>query len=340
MSTPRDIAATAPDGTAEVPVGPESMPAPQLPIELSVLVPVRDTDVTRLVDRLGREVLARRLPVDVHLYDDASDGQTLARNTQIVTRAQCSGLDIHMHGSTRNLGRAGARNALVQHSQGRQLLFLDADVLPDEPDFLRRYLSVDSGSAAVCGGISYRQCERVDAAHRFYLRYSGSASVATASQRSMLPWAWTFTANVLIARATFERMPFDAGFQGYGYEDLEWGLRLHQAGLLRHIDNPVSHMGLLSKPTLARKTSEAAANLVRFAQCHPQAAQSMALVRTAARLARLPAPLLRGAGRVCGLLFQRLPGPFALEWALFQSEKVLRAALAWRQAAGRAKGQP
>ena len=144
------------------------------------------------------------------------------------------------------------------------------------------------------------------------------------------PWAWLYTANVLVSRSTIDRVPFDGEFQGYGYEDLEWGLRVSESGRLLHIDNSVSHLGLLSKLTLSDKTREAALNLVHLWQLHPQTAETMKLVRLARLLSKLPAPILRAAAAASRWAFLQLPGPYIVELALFQSDKVLRSALAFR----------
>ncbi len=313
-------------------------PPPAGGARLCVLIPMRDTRIDALLQALAGEALAAALPISVTVFDDASCGVARAQAEVAVARAQQAGLAAQLLRSDHNVGRAAARNALVQASRGPWLLFLDADVLPDEPDFLRRYLAWTeraAGAGAACGGISYRQCGTVAAGHRFYWRYSRSASVAPAERRQQRPWAWLFTANVLVARHTVERFPFDPGFSGYGYEDLEWGLRLDAATLLTHLDNPVSHLGLLTKAALARKTAEAAANLVHLARLHPQATQALGLLRAARRLALLPAPLLRVAAALAGWVFLAAPGPYRLEWAAYQAEKLCRSALACRAAAAR-----
>jgi hypothetical protein len=97
-------------------------------------------------------------------------------------------------------------------------------------------------------------------------------------------------------------------------------------------------MGLLSKPVLARKTAEAAPNLVRLWSLHPEQAGRLGLVRAARALSLLPAPLLRAAAALAGRLFVALPGPYAAEWALYQAEKLCRCALAWRAAVAGSSG--
>ena len=303
--------------------------------QLSVLIPVYNWDCGRLIGALVREILNEGLntDVEVHLFDDASEARFRDINRANVAHARQQGVAIQLTVASENTGRSAARNALIALAAGRWLLFLDADVLPDEPDFLRRYMAAATDAGAVCGGISYRQSASATADERFYLQYSSRASVADAAQRMRLPWAWVYTASVLVARDTISSVPFDGGFIGYGYEDLEWGLRISQQGGLRHIDNTVTHLGLLSKSTLARKSAEAANNLVHLWHMHPTVAQGMALVRVSRRLSLLPGFVLRLGAAVAHWTFLRLPGPHAMEMALFQTEKVLRSALAFRHRA-------
>lgn len=302
--------------------------------KLSVLIPVYNWDCGRLIRALAQEILRGGFgtDVEVHLFDDASRPQFKDLNRAHVAAARQQGVGIQMAEAPENTGRSAARNTLISLAAGRWLLFLDADVLPDEPDFLRRYLDAAVDADAVCGGISYRQCATSAADERFYLRYSSQASVADAAQRMRLPWAWVYTASVLVARDMISSVPFDGGFVGYGYEDLEWGLRISQQGRLRHIDNTVTHLGLLSKQTLARKSAEAANNLVHLWRLHPTVAQGMSLVRLSRRLSPLPAFVLKLGAALAHWSFLRMPGPHGIEMTLFQAEKVFRSALAFRQA--------
>lgn len=300
---------------------------------LSILIPVYNWPVGPLVRELQAQVersgLAHR--VDIHLFDDGSDAACADALRALATH-EGSRPAVRLHSLGRNVGRAQARNELLARSGGDWLLFLDADVLPDRDTFVSDYLAAaaSTGSEAICGGLSYSRCTQVGADQRFYLRYSSRASVALPPVRNARAWAWVFTSNMLVSRRLVQACPFEASFSGYGYEDLEWGIRLHRHGGVLHLDNPVTHLGLLSKAVLQRKTREAAPNLVRMHAMHPEFVETMSLLRVARRLAWLPSGLLRSLARAVGWAFRRCSCGFTVELALFQFEKLLWTGLALR----------
>lgn len=300
---------------------------------LSVLIPAYNWSVAPLVRSLVWQIADGGVDADIHLFDDGSTEPFASEFQTLPVLAASSGVRLHVYRPPANVGRSAARNELLARSQGEWVLFLDADVLPDQPDFLQRYLdAVAQGHEVVCGGISYRQCKWVSPAQRFYYRYSNQASVATTSTRNARAWAWIFTANMMSSRRVVDAVPFDHGFVGYGYEDIEWGIRLDRFAGILHIDNPVTHMGLLDKRALQRKMAEAAPNLVRMFQLHPDLAGDMGLVRIARAASRWPTPLLRAGAALAGGLFSHVGFWFRLELVCFQLEKVLRAAIAFKAA--------
>src|SRR5690606_24940663 len=120
---------------------------------LSVLTPFKGDDPTPLIEALGRE----RVEAEVVLLDDGTgDPELVARVKAGVEALQ---LPARLVVLARNEGRAKGRNRLVRHARAGHLLFLDSDMLPDEPDFLAAWLElIAAGDPAVAfGGLSLRQ---------------------------------------------------------------------------------------------------------------------------------------------------------------------------------------
>ena len=58
------------------------------------------------------------------------------------------------------------------------------------------------------------------------------------------PEKYVFTSNLLVRRDVFDAEPFDDGFVGWGWEDVEWGMRVAAPPPDPHIDNTATHLGL------------------------------------------------------------------------------------------------
>lgn len=298
-------------------------------IAISVLIPVYNWRVEDLAASLGREIAGTALEEDVELIvldDGSSDAEAVAANRRAM--APLSRIGARLIELSANVGRSAARNRLIQEARGRYLLFLDADVVPDSPAFLENYLKYGQKACdVVCGGISYRQCAPQPLRnHDFYLYYSSRASVASAAQRNLHPWKWLFTSNVMVRRDIVAAVPFEEQYQGYGYEDIDWGVRLARHYAVLHIDNTVTHLGLLTKTQLHGKMLQSIDNFMVFARLHPGHASQMKVARLARILSWLPRWSVDTFARTAGTAFMSLRRWNYLSLLFFQAEKALRIA--------------
>ena len=309
---------------------------------ISVLIPVFNWDVSRLARSLLAEIEAQHLgdQVEIIFADDCSNATEIqAANKSLFNppHAACARyLELD-----RNLGRAAIRNFLVAQSTGTCLLFLDADVVPDNGDFLRQYLENAGANSCdvVCGGISYTQRILTGSEYDFYVYMSSRAAVHPPAVRNRLPWRWIFTSNIMIRRTAFEATAFDVRFTGYGYEDIEWGIRLARRLRILHIDNPVSHLGLLTRHDLLEKMRVSIPNYHLLATTHAGAFAHTPVSPVVRILRWLPAWALRGLDRLVGWAFLALDRMHPLAFMLFQFDKAVLLALAFRQATNRHLGR-
>ena len=186
-----------------------------------------------------------------------------------------------------NEGRAPGRNRLAAHARARHLLFLDSDMLPDAADFLTAYLQLIEAEdpPVVFGGFSVRPGERRHALHRALAQRS---DCLPAHVRALTPEKYVFTSNLLVRRDVFEAERFDEGFRGWGWEDVEWGMRVARRYGVRHIDNTAAHLGLDTPAALAAKYEQSAANFARVVARHPEVVASYPSYRLARLLKRTP----------------------------------------------------
>ncbi|HIG23287.1 MAG TPA: glycosyltransferase [Henriciella marina] len=264
--------------------------------ELTVCVPCYRYDASSLVADLSAADGAER--AGILIYDDGSgDPQLTAR---LKTWLGAYPGYAHLVTASDNLGRAHARNRLYELSESDWILFLDADMKPDDGKFIERYLSAIQecdGPALIAGGFSLEHA-KVTAATRLHAAQSLASECLAAAERRKEPGRYVFTSNILVHRRVLADVAFDDGFKGWGWEDVDWGLNVANAYPVRHIDNTATHLGLDDTDTLLSKFGSSGQNFARLAQRHPDAVKSMPLYRIAYKFRNLPARrFLQGLAR-------------------------------------------
>jgi glycosyltransferase involved in cell wall biosynthesis len=129
-----------------------------------------------------------------------------------------------------NRGRPAALNAGHAAAAGTVLVRCDDDLAPG-PDYVRRHAAAhEAGPVGVVG-----MCRNVFPETTYarvygrlaYERFRKGAHTSAPDGR----WRY-WGGNVSVDRATWERVgPYDEGYRGYGWEDVDWGYRLHRAGV-------------------------------------------------------------------------------------------------------------
>lgn len=251
---------------------------------LSVLTPFYRYDPSAML----RAFAAAPGDVEFVLLDDGSASATLVAD--VVHAAQATGAPARIIVSADNLGRARARNRLIAEAQGDYVLFLDADMLPDTGAFLSIWLGVIRTQApqAAFGGLSLKHAQRTaetDLHHALF----GSSDCRPAHQRARRAAQATASSNLVVERAFLLAHPFDDGFTGWGFEDVDWALEVSRHAEILHIDNPATHAGLDDVSTLMRKSAEAGPNFARLARKHPLQVRRFAAHRIARALRVTPA---------------------------------------------------
>lgn len=267
---------------------------------LSVLIPFLRDDPSELLAALDGQADAASGGAEVILLDDGTADPALSRRLE----AQLDALSLPARLITlpANQGRARGRNRLAAAARGRHLLFLDSDMRPDHPGFLTTWLDMARTDAAVAfGGFSLEQAP-VDARCAVHRAMAARSDCVPAARRALQPEKHVFTSNLLVRRDVFDAETFDPAFTGWGWEDVEWAMRVSRRFEVRHIDNTATHMGLDDVGTLIAKYRQAAPNFARVAALHPDFVAAYPSYRLARRLKGLPglglfAALLAAAAR-------------------------------------------
>ncbi len=255
---------------------------------LSVAIPFFRYDPLPLFRTLCHEAKALDLRVEILLLDDGSDDPPgLARLADAVQESEAPA---RLLAFSANQGRSAGRNWLFAESRARHLLFLDCDMAPDAEDFLETWLRHAQAHDPACtfGGFSLKQTE-ISPATRLHAAIQQRGECVDAAHRAQAPAKYVYASNLLVRRDVFAAAPFDAQFQGWGWEDVEWGVRIAKQYPISHIDNPASHLGLDGDAALFGKYLQGGANFARLVQLHPDAVAAYPSVRLARRLKFIPA---------------------------------------------------
>jgi glycosyltransferase involved in cell wall biosynthesis len=250
---------------------------------LSVLIPTFRDDPTALLKALDEPGIKAEIVV---LDDGGGDAALVERMARRVERMKLPARLIQL---SSNEGRAKGRNRLARHARGRHLLFLDSDMLPDPIGFLARWtaLAESDDTAVAFGGFTLDQTPRRPE-HDLHRAMALKSDCTPAPERARSPEKHVFTSNLLVRRDVFEAIGFDEGFAGWGWEDVEWAMRVARLHPIVHIDNSASHLGLDTAPALAAKYEQSAANFARVVAGHLEVVRDYPSYRVARALKPLP----------------------------------------------------
>jgi glycosyltransferase involved in cell wall biosynthesis len=269
---------------------------------LSVLIPFLRDDPEALVALLDREAVALDGAAELILLDDGTNDAALT--ARLITRIDAAALPIRLISLSANEGRSIGRNRLATSARGSSLLFLDSDMRPDHDRFLKTWADLASaGQTAVAfGGFSLLQAPD-DARFAVHRSMAIKSDCLAHDQRALQPEKHVFTSNLLVRRDVFEAEAFDPGFTGWGWEDVEWAMRVSRRFKVEHIDNPATHMGLDTVESLAAKYEQSAPNFARVVARHPDFVAAYPSYRVARRLQAVPGlkairPLFKQAARL------------------------------------------
>lgn len=186
----------------------------------------------------------------------ADDGSTEAHQEKVRHACESSGLTVtHVWHPDVGFTASQARNLGVAASKGAYLVLMDGDCVP-EADFIARHRALMQAGCFVNGsrvllGESFTQRLLVDedsiskrsAGYWLLRRLRGDASKLTGLLR--LPdfryrlqphfvWKGIRSCNMAVWKSDYLRVNgFDESFVGWGHEDADFVLRLHNAGLVR-----------------------------------------------------------------------------------------------------------
>ncbi|MFD2515527.1 glycosyltransferase family 2 protein [Pontibacter locisalis] len=227
--------------------------------EISILIPVFNQDVTAMVHTLLAQCNRQSIQFEIRLYDDGSEEEIKVLNRPLSRLDHVVYLEL-----PKNVGRAAIRNKMANDAAHAHLLMLDNDCLPVSTNFLHNYLIAGVQNEVVIGGVAY-VAKTPDKPYRLHWKYGKERGAKSAWQREKKPYVDIFLCNALVKKQTFLMFPLREKLKRYGHEDTVFAheLRRHKVQV-KHIHNPVVHLGLEQTSDMLIKTSQAVHNLVQL----------------------------------------------------------------------------
>ncbi|HRX10553.1 MAG TPA: glycosyltransferase, partial [Draconibacterium sp.] len=198
-----------------------------------------------------------KIKYEIRVYDDGSANEIKLQNRQIAAKSNVVYVELE-----KNLGRSAVRNKMGFESKFQNLLFIDADSLPVEKNYLKKYIENLKPGQVLCGGTVYNRQKPVD--QEKYLRwvYGTNREAISAENRNSKKGFIITSNNFLIEKPVFEEVHFREDIKNYGHEDTLLGYDLFRAGIeIFHIDNPLEHTGLEDSSVFISKTKTALESL-------------------------------------------------------------------------------
>ena len=198
--------------------------------ELSVIIPTynnRDT-LRRTLEAVAAQNLEPERYEIVVLDDGSTDG------TGEMVAEYRAPVEVRYEWQP-NRGRAAARNAGSRLARGRILFYLDSDIIA-RGDLLSRHLRYYQQRNGPIG-VQGRTMVHPDSKTTPFMRAKGLLPDLTRRKTEDLSPYHVITRNLSIRADDLWAVDgFDESFPGYGWEDIELGLRLHERGVRFYYD--------------------------------------------------------------------------------------------------------
>lgn len=223
---------------------------------LSILIPIFNFDIRKLVKNLSEQAEHLSIPVEIICTDDLSSDSFKSLNREVESLPHVSYFEEPI-----NRGRTSIRNHLINKAIYDHVLFLDCDSTIVSKDFLLNYIHLPDAPVKI-GGTIYSPEPPKDWKYKLHWLAGSKREVRTAQERMKSPYNSLTINNILIEKSVFQKVILNEIIKGYGHEDTLFGMDLMATKIeVLHIDNPVLHDGLNDFNSFLSKTKEGLHNL-------------------------------------------------------------------------------
>jgi glycosyltransferase involved in cell wall biosynthesis len=219
---------------------------------LSILIPTYNYTVFSLVENLYNQLCKIEIEYEIIVLDDHSTS-FLEENKKIANFKSC-----YFTQNGTNLGRTKTRQTLAESAKFEWLLFLDADVMPENADFIEKYLACFIDDQLVFGGYKYEK-NQPDATKMLRYHYGKNREEKSELIRNKKPYEFAFSGNMLIRKKLFTTLNQNNLKNIYGM-DVFFAHQLWENQItILHINNAIIHLGIEKNEVFFQKVLESIA---------------------------------------------------------------------------------
>jgi glycosyltransferase involved in cell wall biosynthesis len=230
-------------------------------MSLSILIPIYNYDVKNLVDDLHSQCLDLNIDFEMLLVDDCSLENFDDENKRLESFS-----NVIYERLENNIGRSKIRNYLVSKAKYNSCLILDCDIAI-QSKFIKKYLKADDLKTVIVGGHMYQSKPPIDTSLLLHWKYGRGVEAKILTTRLQKPYNSFMTNSFLVPKQLFKTIKFDETILEYGHEDTIFGIELEAAKIkIKHIDNPVIHLGLKTAKKFLEGEKKAIQNLIVLSQ--------------------------------------------------------------------------
>ncbi|MBT4916437.1 MAG: glycosyltransferase [Formosa sp.] len=218
---------------------------------LSILIPTLNFNVEKLVEELYNQASSCNIDFEIIIGDDFSS--KIVYNSSELIKTDL----IQLFRVETSVGRTEMRKQLSLKAKYSWILYIDADMFPNEKKYLPNYLiemQKNPDKKIFFGGYSYSK--QYSGKGRLRFRYGIKREFKSALKREIKPYRNIYSGNMLIHRETFEliNIPLE---NVYGLDLAFSGqLEFHKIPF-KHIDNYTCHRDIDDNNTFLLKSKEA-----------------------------------------------------------------------------------
>jgi len=242
---------------------------------LSILIPVYNYDVTKLVQELHKQLVTSKIDFEIICIDDVSKQDIINSNLRTEKLSNTTYIL-----SNKNNGIAITRQNLIDTAKYDWIILIDADVELIDDNYISNYINVANNDFSfIFGGFAYKKI-KPENTHLLRWKYGKKHEAVSASKRNSNPYKITIAANMLAKKDSYKNLHLNSLGNNYAM-DYFFGAQLKENNEeVLHIDNQVYHLGIESSITYLRKKERAVETLLKLYNSRKIKSHSNSLLKT------------------------------------------------------------